>query len=370
MFKVGIVGWRGMVGSVLIQRMHEENDFESIDAHFFSTSQSGEKVNILNSQESSLLDAFDIDELIKMDILLSCQGGDYTKKILNSLREKGWSGHWIDAASTLRMDSDAMIVLDPINKDAINTAIKAGNKNWVGGNCTVSLMLLAIHGLFKNNLVEWVSSMTYQAASGAGAQNMKELLMQMCELSGSLNNIKPDSNILELDKDVQLTMNSEKFTKKLFTAPLAGSLIPWIDADLGNGQSREEWKAQAETNKILGREESPIAVEGICVRIGAMRCHSQALTFKLSDSISVSEVEKIVNGANEWAAVVPNEKAPSISMLSPTNVTRTFSIPVGRIRKLNIPDNVYSAFTVGDQLLWGAAEPLRRMLCILIQRDR
>ncbi len=358
-----------MVGSVLIKRMHEENDFESIDAHFFSTSQSGEKVHILNSQESSLLDAFDINELIKMDILLSCQGGDYTKKILNPLREKGWSGHWIDAASTLRMNSDAMIVLDPINKDAINTAIKAGNKNWVGGNCTVSLMLLAIHGLFKNNLVEWVSSMTYQAASGAGAQNMKELLMQMGELSESLNNIKPDSNILDLDKDVQLIMNSDSFTKKLFTAPLAGSLIPWIDEELENGQSREEWKGSVETNKILkSNGHKAFNVDGLCVRIGAMRSHSQALTIKINKDFPIKEIEELIASANPWVVFVPNNKEKSIKNLSPAAVSGKLSIAVGRVRKLNVGENLLSVFTVGDQLLWGAAEPVRRMLNILTNK--
>jgi aspartate-semialdehyde dehydrogenase len=267
------------------------------------------------------------------------------------------------------MDSDAMIVLDPINKDAINTAIKAGNKNWVGGNCTVSLMLLAIHGLFKNNLVEWVSSMTYQAASGAGAQNMKELLMQMCELSGSLNNIKPDSNILELDKDVQLTMNSEKFTKKLFTAPLAGSLIPWIDEELENGQSREEWKGSVETNKILkSNGYKAFNVDGLCVRIGAMRSHSQALTIKLNKDLPIKEIEELIASANPWVHFVPNNKEKTIKNLSPAAVSGKLSIAVGRVRKLNVGENLLSVFTVGDQLLWGAAEPVRRMLNILTNK--
>ena len=366
MFKVGIIGWRGMVGSVLIQRMHEENDFESIDAHFFSTSQSGGKVRILKSQESTLLDAFDTDELIKMDILLSCQGGDYTKKMLHPLREKNWSGHWVDAASTLRMNSDAMIVLDPINKEAIDKAIEKGNKNWVGGNCTVSLMLLAIHGLIKKDLVEWVSSMTYQAASGAGAQNMKELLIQMGELSGSLNNIKPDSSILDLDKDVQLVMNSESFTKKLFNAPLAGSLIPWIDEELENGQSREEWKGGVETNKILkSNGHKAFNVDGLCVRIGAMRSHSQALTIKLNKDYPIKEIEILIASANPWVNFVPNNKEKSIKNLSPAAVSGKLSISVGRVRKLNVGENLLSVFTVGDQLLWGAAEPVRRMLNIL-----
>ena len=369
MLKVGIIGWRGMVGSVLIQRMHEENDFEGIDAHFFSTSQSGGKVHILKSQESTLLDAFDVSELMEMNILLSCQGGDYTEKVLHSLREKNWTGHWIDAASTLRMSSDAMIVLDPINKDAIDRAIEDGNKNWVGGNCTVSLMLLAIHGLFKKDLVDWVSSMTYQAASGAGAQNMKELLIQMGELSGSLNNIKPDSNILDLDKDVQLMMNSKKFTKKLFTAPLAGSLIPWIDEELENGQSREEWKGSVETNKILkSNGHKAFNVDGLCVRIGAMRSHSQALTIKLNKDFPIKEIEELIASANDWVNFVPNNREKSIKNLSPAAVSGKLSISVGRVRKLNIGENLLSVFTVGDQLLWGAAEPIRRMLNILTNK--
>jgi len=369
MFKVGIIGWRGMVGSVLIQRMHEKNDFESIDVHFFSTSQSGEKVRILKTQESILLDAFDVDELIKMDILLSCQGGDYTKKILYLLREKNWSGHWIDAASTLRMNFDAMIVLDPINKDAIDKAIERGNKNWVGGNCTVSLMLLAIHGLIKEDLVEWVSSMTYQAASGAGAQNMKELLIQMGELSESLSNIKSDTNILDLDKEVQLTMNSDGFTKKLFSVPLAGSLIPWIDEELENGQSREEWKGNVETNKILkSNGYRAFDVDGLCVRIGAMRSHSQALTIKLNKDYPIKEIEKLIASANPWVNFVQNNKDSSIKNLSPAAVSGKLSIAVGRVRKLNVGENLVSVFTVGDQLLWGAAEPVRRMLNILTNK--
>ncbi|MBT3826790.1 MAG: aspartate-semialdehyde dehydrogenase [Nitrosomonadales bacterium] len=369
MYKVGIIGWRGMVGSVLIQRMHEENDFFNINAQFFSTSQAGESVRILKSQESILLDAFDIGALKKMDILLSCQGGDYTKKILPSLRKKNWNGHWIDAASTLRMDSDAVIVLDPINKDAIKSAIEAGNKNWVGGNCTVSLMLLAIHGLIKENLVEWVSSMTYQAASGAGAQNMKELLIQMGELSESLDKIKTNTNILDLDKEVQLIMNSDRFTKKLFSAPLAGSLIPWIDEKLESGQSREEWKGSVETNKILkSNGHKPFSVDGLCVRIGAMRSHSQALTIKLNNDYTIEKIEELIASANPWINFIPNEKEESIKNLSPAAVSGKLSIAVGRVRKLNVGENLISVFTVGDQLLWGAAEPVRRVLNILTNK--
>lgn len=370
--RVGFIGWRGMVGSVLMQRMFAEGDFKNISAVFFSTSQVGKSITTLAGEQVVLQDANNESQLSEMDVIISCQGGDYTKQVHGPLRKSGWSGYWVDAASTLRMDAKSVIVLDPINVEDISNALDDGIKDYVGGNCTTSLMMLALHGLLREGLVEWISAMTYQAASGAGAQNMRELIQQMGSIhEATESKLSCDSaEILDIDSLVLERMKAQEFPIQNFGAPLAGSLIPWIDADLDNGQSREEWKAQAETNKILGREESPIAVEGICVRIGAMRCHSQALTFKLSDSISVSEVEKIVNGANEWATVVPNEKAPSISMLSPTNVTRTLSIPVGRIRKLNIPDNVYSAFTVGDQLLWGAAEPLRRMLCILIQRDR
>ena len=369
MFKVGIIGWRGMVGSVLIQRMHEEKDFEKIHTQFFSTSQSGKKVRILKSSESTLMNALDMNALIEMDILLSCQGGDYTKKILPKLREQKWKGHWIDAASSLRMNSDAVIVLDPINKKAIEDAINAGNKNWVGGNCTVSLMMLAIHGLIKEEMVEWVSSMTYQAASGAGAQNMRELLIQMGQLSDSLNEASSKTNILDLDKQVQLVMNSEKFTKKLFSVPLAGSLIPWIDEELESGQSREEWKGSVETNKILQSNGlKTFNVDGLCVRVGAMRSHSQALTVKLNNNYPIEEIEKFLASANPWIDFIPNHKETSIKNLSPAAVSGKLSIAVGRVRKLNVGENLISVFTVGDQLLWGAAEPLRRVLNILINK--
>ena len=369
MLRVGIIGWRGMVGSVLLQRMHEENDFDKIDTYFFSTSQAGEKVHVLKSQESTLHNALDVHELKGMDILLSCQGGDYTKKILPLLREEKWDGHWIDAASTLRMDSNAVIVLDPINKEAIENAIKEGTKNWVGGNCTVSLMLLAIHGLIKEGIVEWVSSMTYQAASGAGAQNMKELLVQMGELSISLDDVTYETNILELDKKVQMIMSSEKFTKELFSVPLAGSLIPWIDEELENGQSREEWKGSVETNKILQSNGfKTFNVDGLCIRIGAMRSHSQALTIKLNNNYSIEKIEKLLASANPWINFVANHKEASIKHLSPAAVSGKLLIAVGRVRKLNVSENLISVFTVGDQLLWGAAEPLRRILNILINK--
>lgn len=369
MLRVGIIGWRGMVGSVLLQRMHEENDFDKIDTYFFSTSQAGEKVHVLKSQKSTLHNALDVHELKGMDILLSCQGGDYTKKILPLLREEKWDGHWIDAASTLRMDSNAVIVLDPINKEAIENAIKEGTKNWVGGNCTVSLMLLAIHGLIKEGIVEWVSSMTYQAASGAGAQNMKELLVQMGELSKSIDNVTYETNILELDKRVQMIMSSEKFTKELFSVPLAGSLIPWIDEELENGQSREEWKGSVETNKILQSNGfKTFNVDGLCIRIGAMRSHSQALTIKLNNNYSIEKIEKLLASANPWINFVANHKEASIKHLSPAAVSGKLLIAVGRVRKLNVSENLISVFTVGDQLLWGAAEPLRRILNILINK--
>ncbi|MDB2679973.1 aspartate-semialdehyde dehydrogenase [Methylophilaceae bacterium] len=369
MLRVGIIGWRGMVGSVLLQRMHEENDFDKIDTYFFSTSQAGEKVHVLKSQESTLHNALDVHELKEMDILLSCQGGDYTKKILPLLREEKWDGHWIDAASTLRMDSNAVIVLDPINKEAIENGIKEGTKNWVGGNCTVSLMLLAIHGLIKEGIVEWVSSMTYQAASGAGAQNMKELLIQMGELSKSLDDVTYETNILELDKKVQMIMSSEKFTKELFSVPLAGNLIPWIDEELENGQSREEWKGSVETNKILQSNGfKTFNVDGLCIRIGAMRSHSQALTIKLNNNYSIEKIEELLTSANPWINFVANHKEASIKHLSPAAVSGKLSIAVGRVRKLNVSENLISVFTVGDQLLWGAAEPLRRILNILINK--
>ena len=368
--QVGLVGWRGMVGSVLMQRMSAERDFDKINPTFFSTSQVGQSVVPLGGVEVVLRDANSLNQLSGMDVIISCQGGAYTKHVHGPLRESGWSGYWIDAASTLRMSPDSVIVLDPINGGDIDAALSIGKKDFIGGNCTTSLMALAMHGLFREGLVEWVSTMTYQAASGAGARNMRELLLQMGSIYDAAQSELSSSagKILDIDALVLDRMRAKEFPTEHFGAPLAGSLIPWIDSDLGNGQSKEEWKAQAETNKILCREENPIAIEGICVRVGAMRCHSQALTFKLSKSIPAPEVELILDQANEWASVVPNEKVSTISMLSPTNVTRTLNIPIGRVRKLNLADNVYSAFTVGDQLLWGAAEPLRRMLRILIDR--
>jgi len=368
MLKVGFVGWRGMVGSVLMQRMMEENDFAAIEPQFFTTSQVGGSGPNVGKETPALLDAKDINALKVMDAIVSCQGGDYTSEIYPQLRKAGWAGHWIDAASTLRMEKDAVIVLDPVNMHIIEDALLKGGKNWVGGNCTVSLMLMALNGLFKANLVEWITSMTYQAASGAGAQNMRELLNQMGEAHRVASNFlkDPASAILDIDREVAGTLRDEKFPKAHFGVPLAGSLIPWIDSDLGNGQSKEEWKGGVETNKILGLSSNPIPIDGLCVRIGAMRCHSQALTIKLTKDVPLDEINQMLAEANPWAKVVPNERQASMCELTPAAVTGKLVTPVGRLRKLNMGNDYLSAFTVGDQLLWGAAEPLRRMLRILI----
>lgn len=371
MNKVGFVGWRGMVGSVLMQRMKEENDFRDIQPFFFTTSQVGQPGPDVGKPAGSLLDASSVDALKEMDIIVTCQGGDYTKAIFPQLEAAGWKGFWIDAASALRMDPDAVIVLDPVNRDVIDRALDHGQRKFVGGNCTVSLMLMALGGLFREGLVEWISSMTYQAASGAGAQNMRELLKQMQVLGNVVADelANPASAILDIDRKVADTMRSPDFPASLFGAPLAGSLIPWIDTRLDNGQSREEWKGQAETNKILGLDGTGIIpIDGLCVRIGAMRCHSQALTIKLKREVPVSEVEAILASANDWVKVVPNDKPVTVQELTPTAVTGTLTVPVGRIRTLNMGKDYLSAFTVGDQLLWGAAEPLRRMLKILRER--
>jgi aspartate-semialdehyde dehydrogenase len=368
MMHVGFVGWRGMVGSVLMQRMQEENDFKEFKSTFFSTSQTGSPAPAFAESHSALKDAHNVPDLLAMDIILSCQGGDYTSDIYPKLRTAGWQGHWIDAASSLRMEEDAVIVLDPVNGDLIQDAFKKGNKNWIGGNCTVSLMLLALDGLFKKDLIEWVSSMTYQAASGAGAQNMRELISQMGTIYDHVKNLVEDRNssILDIDKNVSSTIKSKNFPVDNFGVPLAGSLIPWIDKDLNNGQSKEEWKGSAETNKILGRSDHPIVIEGLCVRVGAMRCHSQALTIKLKKNISLEEINQTISSANAWVKLIPNEREISMNELSPASVSGKLSIPIGRIRKLNMGAEYISAFTVGDQLLWGAAEPLRRILRILI----
>lgn len=368
MLKVGFIGWRGMVGSVLMQRMMQENDFAEIEPQFFTTSQVGGAAPQVGKASPPLQDANDINALSKMDAIVTCQGGDYTSEIFPKLRAAGWQGHWIDAASTLRMEKDAVIILDPVNMHVIKDVLAKGGKNWVGGNCTVSLMLMALNGLFKANLVEWATSMTYQAASGAGAQNMRELIKQMGVVNQSVNGLlaDPASAILEIDKTVADTIRSDSFPTPHFGVPLAGSLIPWIDKDLGNGQSKEEWKGGVETNKILGREASPIVIDGLCVRIGAMRCHSQALTIKLTKNVPLNEIEHMLGEANQWAKVIPNEREISMRELTPAAVTGKLITPVGRLRKLAMGGEYLSAFTVGDQLLWGAAEPLRRMLRVLI----
>ncbi|MBD1583701.1 aspartate-semialdehyde dehydrogenase [Pseudoalteromonas sp. S16_S37] len=368
MNKVGLVGWRGMVGSVLMHRMMEENDFAHIDAHFFTTSQTGLLGPDFAGTAKPLQDANDVTALSDMDIIISCQGGDYTKSIYPALRESGWNGYWIDAASALRMESDSIIVLDPVNSDVIKQGLEQGVKTFVGGNCTVSLMLLALGGLFEKDLVEWVSPMTYQAASGAGARNMRELIAQMGDIHASVAELlnDPGSAILEIDKLVANKIKSDDLPTDQFGVPLAGSLIPWIDVPMESGQSKEEWKAQVEANKILGSSKSPIPIDGLCVRIGAMRCHSQAMTIKLRKDLPVDEIERILASHNDWVKVIPNDRDKTAQELTPVNVTGTLDIPVGRIRKLSMGPEYISAFTVGDQLLWGAAEPLRRMLRIIL----
>jgi len=368
--RVGLVGWRGMVGSVLMQRMREERDFDLIEPVFFTTSQVGGKAPNVGREVASLKDARNIDELRAMEVIISCQGGDYTTEIFPKLRAAGWQGYWIDAASTLRMEKDCVIILDPVNLDVIKQALVEGKKNFIGGNCTVSLMLMALGGLFKADLVEWISSMTYQAASGAGAQNMRELLAQMGEAHRIAKNLldDPASAILDIDREVAGILRDEKFPTANFGVPLAGSLIPWIDKDLGNGQSKEEWKGKAETNKILGLDAKPISVDGLCVRIGAMRCHSQAMTIKLKRDVPLDDINAMLASANDWVKVVPNEREVTMRELTPAFVTGTLSVPVGRLRKMDMGGEYLSAFTVGDQLLWGAAEPLRRMLRILLDK--
>ena len=363
--KVGFVGWRGMVGSVLMGRMLEENDFAGIEPVFFTTSNVGGKGPDIGVDIPELKDAYSLDELKALDAVISCQGGDYTKKVFADLRATGWDGYWIDAASSLRMDPNSIIVLDPVNDQVIRDGLANGVKNYIGGNCTVSLMLMGLGGLFNAGLVDWVTSMTYQAASGSGANNMRELIRQMGEVNASVANElnDPASAILDIDRKVASAMRNDLSTE-YFGAPLAGSLLPYIDSQLENGQSREEWKAEAETNKIL-QSASPVPIDGICVRVGAMRCHSQALTIKLNKDLPLAEIEQIIADANDWVKVIPNDRDITLSELTPTKVTGTLSIPVGRIRKLSMGPEYITAFTVGDQLLWGAAEPLRRMLDIL-----
>ncbi len=359
-----------MVGSVLLQRMREEQDFVRIEPVFFTTSQVGGTGPDIGKEVAALKDAKDLAALQAMDAIISCQGGDYTTEIFPKLRAAGWQGHWIDAASTLRMERDATIILDPVNMHVIQDALAKGGKNWIGGNCTVSLMLLALDGLFRADLIEWASSMTYQAASGAGAQNMRELLKQMGEAHRVAQDLlsDPASAILDIDREVAGILRDERFPTAHFGVPLAGSLIPWIDKDLGNGQSKEEWKGHAETNKILGRASNPVPIDGLCVRIGAMRCHSQALTIKLRQDVPLDDIHELLANANAWAKVIPNEREITVQELTPARVTGTLNTPVGRLRKMKMGGHYLSAFTVGDQLLWGAAEPLRRMLNILVEK--
>jgi aspartate-semialdehyde dehydrogenase len=370
MMTVGFVGWRGMVGSVLMGRMRDENDFSFIEPVFFTTSNVGGNAPEVGKDVPSLKDAKNIDELKAMDIIVSCQGGDYTSAVYPSLRKSGWQGYWIDAASTLRMEKDSIIILDPVNLNVIKDGLARGIKNYIGGNCTVSLMLIALGGLYEQGLVEWMSAMTYQAASGAGANNMRELLRQMGSIHNSVDELlrDPAGAILEIDRKVAEHIRSDSYPTDFFGAPLAGSLIPWIDKQLENGQSKEEWKGQAETNKILGRDDNPIPIDGICVRIGAMRCHSQALTIKLKKDVPLNEIDDIIATHNKWVKVVPNQREITILELTPAAVTGTLTVPVGRLRKMNMGSQFLAAFTCGDQLLWGAAEPLRRMLRVLIEQ--
>jgi aspartate-semialdehyde dehydrogenase len=367
MIKVGFIGWRGMVGSVLMDRMLSENDFQGFEPVFFTTSQVGLAGPDVGGGSTILEDAMNLNRLAEMDIILSCQGGGYTTKVYESLRAN-WKGFWIDAASTLRMQDDAIIVLDPVNRLVIDAGLEKGIKNYVGGNCTVSLMMMALGGLFENNLVEWISSMTYQAASGAGAKNMRELISQMGELNTEVKDLLADSSsaILDIDKKITAKLNDGSLSMDNWGVPLAASLIPWIDVPVAGGQSKEEWKGVAETNKILGNKaDRIIPIDGLCVRIGAMRCHSQALTIKMKEDVSVEKIEKIIADHNEWVQVIPNDRQTTAQELTPVKVSGTLTIPIGRIHKMNIGPKYLTAFTVGDQLLWGAAEPVRRVLKII-----
>jgi len=368
MVKTGLVGWRGMVGSVLMQRMQAEGDFDLIEPRFFTTSQVGAPGPDIGRSVQPLADARDLDALAEQAVIITCQGGDYTNSVYGALRERGWQGHWIDAASALRMADDAVIILDPVNRDVIDAARAKGGRTWIGGNCTVSLMLMGLAGLFRAGLVEWVSAMTYQAASGAGAQNMRELIAQMGAIHAAVAAplADPASAILDIDAAVTDTLRSGALPTENFGVALAGSLIPYIDKQLDNGQSREEWKAQAEANKILGIEGPALPIDGICVRVGAMRCHAQAVTLKLNRDLPIEELTAIIAGANDWVRVIPNTREASVRELTPAAVSGKLEVPVGRLRKLNMGPQYLGAFTCGDQLLWGAAEPLRRMLRILL----
>jgi aspartate-semialdehyde dehydrogenase len=370
MMRVGFIGWRGMVGSVLMGRMNEEKDFNHIDPFFFTTSNVGGKGPDIGKDVPVLKDARDIVELKSMEAIVSCQGGDYTNEVYPKLRASGWHGYWIDAASALRMEKDSIIILDPVNLKVIRDGIARGTKNYIGGNCTVSLMLMALGGLYEKGLVEWMTAMTYQAASGAGANNMRELLRQMGSVHAVAKDLldTPSSAILEIDRRVSDHIRSDAYPKEFFGVPLAGSVIPWIDKQLENGQSKEEWKGQAETNKILGRENDPVPIDGTCVRVGAMRCHSQALTIKLTRDVPMDEINGLIAGHNSWVKVVPNQRDITMRELTPVAVTGTLTVPVGRLRKMNMGPTFLNAFTCGDQLLWGAAEPLRRMLRIVVEK--
>lgn len=364
MKRVGFIGWRGMVGSVLMERMKAENDFSKMESYFFSTSKGGEEAPAVTNGHPTVLSSIDLKELMKMDILVSCQGGEFTLEMHPALRNAGWKGFWIDAASTLRMNSDSVIILDPVNRDFVQDSISKGMKDFVGGNCTVSLMLIALHGLFKANLIEWVSSMTYQAASGAGAKNMLELLAQM-ETVGKTFAANPALGALEMEKEANSLISSQQFPKTNFGHPLALNILPWIDSELPSGQSKEEWKAQVEANKIL-QTQKVIPIDGTCVRVGALRCHSQALTIKLKKSVDLSTIESLIAEANPWVKLIPNNKAETLSKLTPAAVSGKLEIPIGRVRKMTLGDDYLNAFTCGDQLLWGAAEPLRCTLGMLI----
>ncbi len=368
MLRVGIVGWRGMVGSVLVQRMREERDFDHIEPEFFSTSQAGGKGPAIGKDTGPVKSATDIETLKSLPVIVACQGGDYTSEVYPKLRAAGWKGYWIDAASALRMKDDAVIILDPVNMPVIEGALAAGVRNFIGGNCTVSLMMMGMAGLFRSDLVEWMTCMTYQAASGAGAAHMRELAEQLTHVGDAVKPAlsDPAAGVLDIDRRVTEALRNGGLPKEHFGFPLAASLLPWVDKDLGDGQSREEWKGQAEANKILGRSERPIPVDGICVRVGAMRCHSQAMTIKLRENVPLDEIEGIIAEGNDWVRVVPNRKEETLAELTPAAVTGKLSVPVGRLRKLPMGDDYLAAFTVGDQLLWGAAEPLRRMLRILL----
>ena len=368
MARVAFIGWRGMVGSVLMDRMMAEDDFHGFEPVFYTTSQVGLKGPKIGLKIPPLKDAYDIKDLKTADIIVTCQGSDHTKEVCPKLRKAGWKGYWIDASSAMRMNNESIIILDPVNRDVIDKGLKKGIKDYIGGNCTVSLMLMGIGGLFKANLVEWVTSMTYQAASGAGANNMRELVEQMAYVGKASKKLldKPATAALALDKLVLNSLHDKTFPKKVFGYPLAANLLPWIDSAMENGQSREEWKGIVETNKILGTKKT-IPVDGLCVRVSSMRCHSQGLTIKLKKDVSIKEITKIIAGANDWVKVVPNTKDETLKHLTPAAVTGTLTVPVGRIRKMNLGKKYLTCFTVGDQLLWGAAEPIRRMLKIALE---